>query len=252
MQAKQSSNPSGRSNRYRPLILLLIVLAAVAACIPVGSVFFIFLTRTSLGAALGARLQWLFAIDQVQSWWYITRAAGLVAYLLLWLSTAWGLVVSNKITDSIVHRTYTFEFHQFISLLAIGFMVLHILVLMLDHYLPFSALQILVPFTSTYRPLWVGLGVISFYLILLVTGTFYIRQRIGIKAFRIIHVLSLAAYISVTLHAIYAGTDSPLSSIQLLYKGSFLSVFFLTVYWLILAAQKRFASESQASRVNPT
>src|SRR5512135_2963242 len=98
----------------------------------------------------------LFAANSVQIWWYITRAAGLIAYLLLWLSTAWGLAVTSKIFDPLLQRHYTYDFHQFISLLAIGFLILHISVLVLDHYLPFSVFQVLVPFTSSYRPLWVG------------------------------------------------------------------------------------------------
>src|SRR5512133_1332117 len=98
-------------------------------------------------------LQWLFALDSVQTWWYITRAAGLVGYLLLWLSTAWGLAVPSKIIDPVLHRTFTFDFHQVISLLSIGFIFLHLIVLLFDHYLPFSVVQLMVPFTSTYRPL---------------------------------------------------------------------------------------------------
>src|SRR5512135_3740272 len=104
----------------------------------------------------------LFAANSVQIWWYITRAAGLIAYLLLWLSTAWGLAVSSRIFDPYLQRNYTYDFHQFISLLAIGFLGLHLTVLLLDHYLPFSITQVLVPFTSTYRTLWVGIGGIAF------------------------------------------------------------------------------------------
>ncbi len=173
---------------------------------------------------------------------------GLVAYLLLWLSTAWGLAVSSKITDTLLHRAYTYDFHQFISLLAIGFMILHFSVLYLDRYLPFSVVQVLVPFTSTYRPVWVGIGIISFYIMLLVTVTFYMRRRIGVKAFRSIHVLSLVGYLGATLHGLFAGTNSPLVSMQLLYKGSFLVIIFLTAYWLMLAAQKRFPSPQNTYR----
>jgi sulfoxide reductase heme-binding subunit YedZ len=181
----------------------------------------------------------LFAVDSVQMWWYITRAAGLVGYILLWLSTAWGLAVSSKIFDPLLMRNYTYDFHQFLSLLAIGFILLHLAVLTLDHYLPFSVIQILAPFTSTYRPLWVGIGIISFYFTLLVTVTFYIRNRIGVQAFRVIHLLSLVAYIGATLHGIYAGTDSSLVTVQWLYKGSFLTVVFLTAFWLIMLTLRK-------------
>ena len=64
------------------------------------------------------------------------------------------------------------------------------------------------------------------------------------KAFHSIHVLSLLGYLGVTLHGLYAGTDSPLVSMQLLYKGTALVVIFLTIYWLGLKyMQKQEAKE---------
>jgi sulfoxide reductase heme-binding subunit YedZ len=175
----------------------------------------------------------LFAMGSVQAMWYITRAAGLMAYLLLWLSTVWGLAVSNKILDPVLHRAFTYDFHQFLSLLAIGFVILHIVVLLADQYLPFSVAQILVPFAAPYRPVWVGLGTIGLYLTLLVSITFYIRRWIGQKAFRLIHLLSYLAFLGAALHGLFAGTDSPLPTVQAMYLVTFLSVVFLTVYRIV-------------------
>ncbi|HEY5270657.1 MAG TPA: ferric reductase-like transmembrane domain-containing protein [Anaerolineales bacterium] len=194
---------------------------------------------TPSGQATGKWLNWLFALDSVQLWWYVTRASGIVAYLLLWFSMVLGLGVTSKFFDRLLDRLFTYDFHQFISLLSIAFVVLHVVVLLLDRYLPYSIWQILVPFISPYRPFWVGVGVIGFYLTLLVTVTFYLRKRIGMRLFRIIHVLSLVGYLGATLHGVYAGTDSALPAMQLLYKGTGLVVVFLTVFWLVLLALRR-------------
>ena len=180
----------------------------------------------------------LFALNTVQAMWYITRAAGLMSYLLLWLSTVWGLSVSNKILDPVLHRAFSFDFHEFLSLLAIAFIVAHIVVLLADQYLPFSVVQILVPFIAPYRPVWVGLGTIAMYLVLLVTITFYLRKRIGQKAFRTIHLVSYLAFIGAALHGLFAGTDSPLPTVQAMYAVTSLSVVFLTVFRI--ATSKRF------------
>ncbi len=182
--------------------------------------------------------QWsdrLFALSSVQALWYVTRAAGIVAYLLLWLSTAWGLAVSSKVFDPVLHRFFTYDMHQYLSLLAIGFSVLHVVVLLADRYLPFSIAEVLVPFIAPYRPLWVGVGVIGLYLVMLVSATFYVRQRIGYTAFHIIHYLSLFAYAGITLHGLMAGTDSPLWSTRLMYGGTALVVVFLLVYRMAMA-----------------
>ena len=191
-----------------------------------------------------------FALDSVQAMWYITRAAGLTAYLLLWLSTVWGLAVSSKIFDPKLQRVFTYDFHQFISLLAIGFVALHMVVLAADQYLPFSAAQILVPFIAPYRPLWVGIGVVGMYLTLLVTVTFYVRRWIGTKVFRAIHLASFVAFFAAAAHGLFAGTDSPLWTTQAMYYGTTLVVVFLTAYWVFnaLAARRRGPLEASEAR----
>jgi predicted ferric reductase len=147
---------------------------------------------TPAGMPIRSALARLFALTSDQGMWYLTRAAGMMAYLLLWLSTVWGLLIPSKLFGNVLNGEFSFDFHQFISLLSLGFLGLHIVVLTADRYLPFSVAQLLVPFISPYRPLWVGIGVVAFYLLLLVTVTFYMRMRIGMKAFRYIHFLSLA------------------------------------------------------------
>lgn len=237
-----NQNPGPRNNGNSWLVSLAEVGLVISALL-LGVAASMFL-QTTFGLRVEKFLNALFAIDSVQMWWYITRSAGIIAYLLLWFSTAWGLAVSNKILDPILHRMFTFDFHQFTSLLAIGFLILHISVLTLDHYLPFTWTQVLIPFIAPYRPLWVGIGVISFYLTILVTFTFYIRRRIGMRTFRAIHVLSLVAYLGATLHGLYAGTDSPLLAAQIMYKGTLLIVVFLSAYWVIAALQQKKSDKS--------
>jgi len=194
---------------------------------------------TPMGQSLRDYLRFLFATDSIQIWWYVTRASGIIAYLLLWASTILGLALTSKYLDGMLDRLFTYDFHEFISLLSVAFTLVHVLVLLLDRYLPYSIVQILVPFISPYRPFWVGVGVIGFYMILLVTVTFYLRKRIGTHAFRIIHVISLLGYIGVTLHGYYAGTDTALPSMKILYDISGLAVLFLTIYWLVLLGLRK-------------
>jgi predicted ferric reductase len=203
-----------------------LVLLALVVLIPGSPILGIF----------GQLLDWLFAASSVQALWYVTRAAGLVAYLLLWLSTVWGLAVSSKVFDPVLQRFFSYDMHQSISLLAVGFIILHIVVLLGDRYLPFSLAQILIPFIAPYRPVWVGLGVIGLYLTLLVSVTFYIRQRIGYKTFHVIHFASFAAYIAALVHGWMAGTDSTLGTTQVIYAGSALIVVFLLVYRILIVA----------------
>lgn len=211
----------------------------------------IVIAQSPLHELIGRALDGLFAVSSVQALWYVTRAAGLTAYFLLWLSTAWGLAVSSKIFDPLLHRAFTYDMHQFISLLAIGFTILHVAVLVGDRYLPFSLAQILIPFVAPYRPLWVGVGIIGFYLTLLVSVTFYIRRWIGQRTFRAIHLASFLAYLAVTLHGLLAGTDSPLWTTQLMYAGTALVIVFLSVYWFLMALGNKLTARDRIGRVIP-
>jgi len=206
---------------------------------------------SSAGASVRTALVSLFALTSDQAMWYLTRAAGMVAYLLLWLSTVWGLAIPSKLFGEVLSGEFTFDFHQFISLLSLGFLGLHIVVLTADRYLPFTVAQLLVPFLSPYRPLWVGIGVIAFYLLLLVTVTFYLRKRIGMKAFRYIHYASLVAYVGVVVHAMLSGTDSSLPVVMLIYIGTSSVVIFLTVYWLARAWLNHATKTTQVKAISP-
>jgi predicted ferric reductase len=188
-----------------------------------------------------------FGLDSVHIWWYISRASGLMAYLLVWLSTLWGFAISSKIFDAFLKREYTYDFHEYLSLLSLGFMLLHAIVLTLDYVEPMSLAEVLVPFIASYRPLWTGIGIIAFYLSILVTVTFYIRSRISMKAFRTIHYLSIIAFVGALFHGLYAGTDSALNWTQLMYWGTFLSTVFFAVYWLVFVRLQ--SREKRVTRV---
>ena len=194
----------------------------------------VFLLAVGLLALQTQTVKDFFALDSVHIWWYVTRAAGLMGYLLFWLSTVWGFAISSKIFDSFLERMFTFDFHEHLSLLSLGFLGLHVAVLLIEKVEPLSLTEVLVPFVSTYRPFWTGIGIITFYLTVLVTITFYIRKWISMKTFRVIHYLSVAAYFGALLHSVYAGTDTSLTWVQWMYGGTTLVTVFFMVYWAAL------------------
>jgi len=185
-------------------------------------------------------------LDSLHIWWYITRASGLMAYLLVWLSTLWGFAISSKVFDAFLKREFTYDLHEHLSLLSLGFVILHVVVLLLDRVEPLRLVEVLIPFVSSYRPFWTGIGIVAFYLSILVTVTFYLRKRISMKTFRTIHYLSIVAYLGALLHGLYARTDSLLSWTQMMYWGTLLSTVFFGVYWLVVVRlQKREKSNTQ-------
>ena len=101
---------------------------------------------------------------QTSAYWYMSRSSGLVGYLLLWGATAWGLIVNTKIAKGVVAAPFATSLHQFLSLSALAFAGLHALILLGDHYINFGLTDVVYPFAASYRPTWVGVGQLGFYL----------------------------------------------------------------------------------------
>ena len=100
----------------------------------------------------------------------------------------------------------------------------------------YSLAQLFVPFASTnYRPLWVGLGQLGFYLMLPVAFSFYARKRIGYRAWRVIHYLSFVVVLLVLTHGLQSGTDSANEAMRMMYWATGATLLFLTFYRVLVS-----------------
>lgn len=168
--------------------------------------------------------------------WYLSRGSAMAAYWVLWLAMAMGVILTNKMAQIWPGVPPAYEVHQYTSLFGMSLALFHALILTGDRYIAYTIPQVLVPFASqNYRPLWVGLGQTALYVWLLVNLSFYVRKRIGKKAWHWIHFASYASFLGAMVHAIFSGTDSSLPLTQALYWISGGSLLFLTVYRVLIA-----------------
>ncbi|MCW5859028.1 MAG: ferric reductase-like transmembrane domain-containing protein [Caldilineales bacterium] len=168
-----------------------------------------------------------------QTPWHLTRVTGVVGYLLLWLSMALGISISGRLARLWPGGPTAFDLHQFSSLLALAFSAFHGLILLGDSYISYTLSQILIPFASSeYHPLATGLGQIAVYLALAASFSFYIRKRIGQRAWRLLHFTTFVAFFLTTLHGALAGTDTAV--LLPLYIAASLSILFLTLYRIFI------------------
>jgi methionine sulfoxide reductase heme-binding subunit len=140
-------------------------------------------------------------------YWYLTRSTGAVALLLLTFAIALGVVDVRRWSTPRWPRFLVDSLHRNVSLLAMVFLVLHILTSVLDSFAPISPLDALIPFAGSYRPFWLGLGAVSFDLLLAVTFTSLLRQRMGYASWRAIHWLTYASWPIALLHGFGTGSD---------------------------------------------
>ena len=167
-------------------------------------------------------------------YWYLSRGTAFVSLSILWLSTALGLGMTNKLARLWPGAQTTFAMHEYVSLLGLAFAIFHGLVLLGDRYINFTVAQIFMPFsTINYRPYWVGVGQIGFYVWVIVALSFYIRRIIGQKTWRVIHYLSLAVYVMGLAHGLFSGTDSTTNWAYWYYWISGGSLLFLLIYRIV-------------------
>ncbi len=172
--------------------------------------------------------------DQPKIFWFVSRGSAIASFWLLWLSMCMGVIITNKMAQIWPGIPPAYEIHQYTSLLGMGFALFHALILTGDHYIAYKLYQVLVPFTSSqYRPTWVGLGQVAFYLWLIVNLSFYVRKRIGKKAWRWIHFASYASFLAVLVHGIYSGTDTAAVWTLYIYWFSGATLLVLTVYRIL-------------------
>ncbi len=139
--------------------------------------------------------------------WAIGRASGVVSLVLLTASVWLGVVTRSGRPLPGLPRFSVTLVHRNVSLLAVVFVVVHVLTLLADPYAKLTPADLVIPFLGAYRPFWLGLGTVAVDLLLAVVVTALLRRWLGRRVFRAVHWLSYALWPVALAHTIGAGTD---------------------------------------------
>jgi methionine sulfoxide reductase heme-binding subunit len=175
----------------------------------------------------------LAAVANGKTFWFVTRGLGVGALLLLTASVALGVLTTVRFRTARWPRFVTAGLHRNLTLLAIGFVVIHVVTTILDGYTSIGLKDALIPFLSSYRPVWLGLGAIAFDLLLILVATSLLRERIGYRLWRYVHWLAYASWPIALVHALGTGSDARIGWMRLVGAGC--------VAVVVLAALARFA-----------
>jgi hypothetical protein len=170
--------------------------------------------------------------------WYATRAGGTVALVLLTATLALGIAVGGRHTPRSAARFEITHLHRNLAVLTLFFLALHIVTAILDSFVHLGWWITVVPFTASYRTLWLGLGTVAFDLLLavaLTSATAGLRLRMGLRRWKAVHWLAYGSWPVAVFHAAGTGTDTR-NTLQLaLYLGC-LGVVVLAVWWRLFRA----------------
>lgn len=181
-----------------------------------------------------------------QFWWFLTRASGIVAWLMLTASVIWGIVLSTKAFPEQRRPAWLLDLHRWLGGLTVSFVAIHLIALVADSYVSFGLADLFVPFASAWKPVPVAVGVVAFWLLIAVEVTSLLMKRLPRRIWRWIHLSSYAVFLLASLHAAFAGTDSSQWLYQVTAVASIVAVTWSTVYRLThrkpIRARRRLAS----------
>ena len=162
-----------------------------------------------------------------QLWWYVARSGGIVALLLAAASVVYGLLLSSKITGRDPGPKWLLDLHRYLGGGTVIFTLIHMVALMLDSYVNFTLVDLLVPGAASWNPGAVAWGVVAFYLLVAVQVTSMMMKKIPRKWWKWIHMSSYALLWTGLVHGLQAGTDAS----HPLYVAGTIAIVGLTV-WL--------------------
>jgi sulfoxide reductase heme-binding subunit YedZ len=139
--------------------------------------------------------------------WYLARGTGVVVLVLLTLVVVLGILTRRGAGPQ--GQTFVLaSVHRNASLLTVGLLAVHVVTAVLDPYATIRLLDAVIPFISSYRPVWLGLGAVAFDLLVALVVTSLLRLRIGVRVWRGIHWLAYLAWPVALVHGAGTGTDT--------------------------------------------
>jgi methionine sulfoxide reductase heme-binding subunit len=139
--------------------------------------------------------------------WYLNRGTGVVLLVLFTLSIVLGVLATTRRSSRWWPRFLTQGLHRNLSLIALVLVIIHAATAVIDTFVDIRWWQAIIPFGATYKPWWLGLGTLSFDVMLAVIITSLFRDRIKLKVWRWIHFSSYAVFALGVIHGLGIGTD---------------------------------------------
>jgi hypothetical protein len=148
--------------------------------------------------------------------WYLTRGSGAVTLALLTVSMCLGILGTVGWRTARFPRFTVAALHRNLTLLAVVFLAIHVVTTIADSYTPIGWRDAIVPFLSSYRPIWLGLGAIASDLLIALVVTSMLRRRIGFRLWRLSHWLAYACWPVALVHSLGTGSDPRAAWLQVL------------------------------------
>ena len=143
------------------------------------------------------------------SWlWYATRGLGTATLIVLTGTVVLGVVTATRWIGESTPAFVAADMHRNLSLLGMCLLAAHVITTVLDPFAHISVRDVLIPVGAAYRPVWLGLGVAAMWVLIGVVATSLVRERIGPRAWRLIHWAAYGSWPLAVVHGLGTGSDA--------------------------------------------
>ena len=139
--------------------------------------------------------------------WYASRSTGVVLLVLLTLVMLLGLLVTRQGRLPGLPKFAVTGLHRNLSLLAVAFVLVHVLTAVFDGYVRIPLTAAVIPLTSPYERLWLGLGAVAFDLMLAAIVTSLLRRHLSRRLWRGVHLLVYVSWPIAWVHSVFSSKD---------------------------------------------
>jgi sulfoxide reductase heme-binding subunit YedZ len=178
--------------------------------------------------------------------WFVSRGSGLALLVLLTTVMALGAATRTGSAPRGMPRFVWAELHRTLALFSVAFLALHVATAILDPYVSIGWAAAVLPFTSGYRALAVGLGTLAVDLGGAVLLTSLIRNRLRYSAWWAVHWLACLAWPAAFAHSLTAANDLHIWWVALIELACAAAVATAVLARVIHASVRR--SEKRAAR----
>jgi predicted ferric reductase len=167
----------------------------------------------STGISKGALAMPSMGMKHIAKFWSfpVLQASGLVAILAAGIAVFFGLQQSSKEARWVKMKPVTVDVvHRSLSLLALGLVIVHVVATAFDAMGDGWRTVLWINGWSKNWPAAnyaYNIGVIAFYLILILGPTYYLRNKIGVRRWKFLHRFIVVFYVLSLWHALILGLD---------------------------------------------
>lgn len=183
--------------------------------------------------------------------WYITRAAGISAYILMFLIVVLGAGMTTGYLYKYLNPVRSWITHKYLSLAMFLVLLAHMTALLFDNFINLHLKDILIPFSSDFSPWFLSLGIFGFYILLAVIFTsiwFRLKYK---RAWRSVHYFVYALFTLSFVHGLFLGTDSQTLAMRLVYISTSSVFVFIVIYRFIISRFKNRSYKQQNQYETP-